>query len=106
MHPATGLYRSWSGRCLDSAEWAQMSRIFARRRCLVIAALLASALVAAACGSGGKPAMPPPGSSRLISSNRCAQNKAAGKITFLTSFDYAASVGILDVLAADEVGYF
>lgn len=41
-----------------------------------------------------------------ISAARCAENKAAGKITFLTPFQYAASVGILDVLAAQQQGYF
>jgi NitT/TauT family transport system substrate-binding protein len=41
-----------------------------------------------------------------IGNQRCAQNRAAGPITFLTSFAYAASAGILDVLAARQLGYF
>lgn len=41
-----------------------------------------------------------------ISAARCEANKAAGQITFLTSFAYAASAGILDVVAAKELGYF
>lgn len=41
-----------------------------------------------------------------IGPERCARNRAAGSITFLTSFAYAATSGILDVLAARELGYF
>jgi NitT/TauT family transport system substrate-binding protein len=41
-----------------------------------------------------------------ISAERCAGNKAAGAITYLTSFGYAASSGILDVVAAQQLGYF
>ncbi len=41
-----------------------------------------------------------------ISAERCEANKAAGPITFLTSFAYAASHGILDVVAAKELGLF
>jgi ABC-type nitrate/sulfonate/bicarbonate transport system substrate-binding protein len=41
-----------------------------------------------------------------IGPERCARNRAAGPITFLTSFAYAATSGILDVLAARELGYF
>ncbi|MFN0030076.1 MAG: ABC transporter substrate-binding protein [Acidimicrobiales bacterium] len=37
---------------------------------------------------------------------RCEQNKAAGTITFLTSFDYAAAASIIDVVAAEDQGYF
>ncbi|MCR8546887.1 ABC transporter substrate-binding protein [Salipiger sp. P9] len=42
----------------------------------------------------------------LISEERCALNRAAGEITFLTSYAYAATPGILDILAADMQGYF
>ena len=41
-----------------------------------------------------------------IGAARCAANRAAGKITFLTSFGYAASSGILDVLTAQRRGLF
>jgi ABC-type nitrate/sulfonate/bicarbonate transport system substrate-binding protein len=47
-----------------------------------------------------------PAAIRGISAARCAENRAAGKIIFLTPFQYAASVGILDVLAAQQQGYF
>jgi len=44
--------------------------------------------------------------SAAIGAERCTQNRAAGAITFLTSFAYAATSGILDVLAAKQLGYF
>ncbi|MEO5723282.1 MAG: ABC transporter substrate-binding protein [Ilumatobacteraceae bacterium] len=37
---------------------------------------------------------------------RCAANKAAGKITYLTGFDYSASASMVDVFVADAAGYF
>jgi ABC-type nitrate/sulfonate/bicarbonate transport system substrate-binding protein len=38
--------------------------------------------------------------------DRCAANKAAGTITYLSSFDFAASASIVDVLVAKQKGYF
>jgi len=38
--------------------------------------------------------------------DRCAANRAAGPITYLTGFDFGATVSILDVVVADELGYF
>jgi putative hydroxymethylpyrimidine transport system substrate-binding protein len=49
---------------------------------------------------------PAEAASAPIGAERCAQNRAAGSITFLTSFAYAATSGILDVLAAKQLGYF
>jgi NitT/TauT family transport system substrate-binding protein len=38
--------------------------------------------------------------------DRCEANRAAGTITYLTGFDYAASASIVDVLVAKDKGYF
>ena len=38
--------------------------------------------------------------------DRCAANKAAGKITYLSGFDYAASASIVEIVVAKEKGYF
>jgi ABC-type nitrate/sulfonate/bicarbonate transport system substrate-binding protein len=66
-----------------------------------------SSAPSAAAGSSSAPANAAlPVAVRGISAARCAQNRAAGKITFLSPFQYAASVGILDVLAAQQQGYF
>jgi ABC-type nitrate/sulfonate/bicarbonate transport system substrate-binding protein len=37
---------------------------------------------------------------------RCAENKAAGTITFLTGFDYAAAASMVDVFVAHSKGYY
>jgi NitT/TauT family transport system substrate-binding protein len=41
-----------------------------------------------------------------ITTERCEANKAAGKITYLSSFDYAAAASIVDVVVAKAKGYF
>ena len=41
-----------------------------------------------------------------ISKERCDANKAAGSITYLSSFDFAAAASILDVVVAKDRGYF
>ena len=38
--------------------------------------------------------------------DRCAANKAAGEILYLSSFDFAASASIVDVLVAKKKGYY
>ncbi len=38
--------------------------------------------------------------------DRCAANEAAGTITYLTGFDFAATASIVDVLVAEEKGYY
>ena len=37
---------------------------------------------------------------------RCAANKAVGKLTYSSSFDFAAAASIIDVVVAKEKGYF
>ncbi|MCU1504155.1 MAG: hypothetical protein JWM12_3509, partial [Ilumatobacteraceae bacterium] len=41
-----------------------------------------------------------------ISDAECAANKAAGKITYLISFDFSSSASIIDVVVAKDKGYF
>jgi NitT/TauT family transport system substrate-binding protein len=38
--------------------------------------------------------------------DRCAANEAAGTITYLTGFDFAATASIIDVIVADDNGYY
>ncbi|MFT4122920.1 MAG: ABC transporter substrate-binding protein [Microbacteriaceae bacterium] len=79
----------------------------APRRALALAAALAAALpLLAACSSSDSDATSTATASGDISAERCAENQAAGAITFLTSYQYTATVGILDVLAAEQQGYF
>jgi NitT/TauT family transport system substrate-binding protein len=82
------------------------------------ASLAALAIVAislaAACGSGGAAAPgagsggSPGGGARggAISAARCAQNKAAGTITYLSGYQYQASASIAEWVAASRLGYF
>ncbi len=68
-------------------------------------------LVAAACGSdseGGDSAEAGDAAEHggTGEADRCAANQAAGTITYVTSFDFAAAVSILDVIVADAEGYF
>jgi ABC-type nitrate/sulfonate/bicarbonate transport system substrate-binding protein len=42
----------------------------------------------------------------VLAADRCAANKAAGKITYLSGFDFAASASIVDVLVAKQKHYF
>lgn len=37
---------------------------------------------------------------------RCAANEAAGAITYLSGFDFAAAASIVDVIVAEEAGYY
>lgn len=41
-----------------------------------------------------------------ISPERCQANKDAGKITYLSGFDYAAAASIVEVVVAQKKGYF
>ncbi len=38
--------------------------------------------------------------------DRCEANQAAGTITYLTGFDFAAAASIVDILVADDAGYY
>ncbi|MEL6892827.1 MAG: ABC transporter substrate-binding protein [Actinomycetota bacterium] len=80
-------------------------------------AVLASLLVFAACGSdANESATPTPttdGSGDVLvvagepfPEARCEANQAAGSITYLTGFDFAAASSIIDVIAADAAGYY
>jgi ABC-type nitrate/sulfonate/bicarbonate transport system substrate-binding protein len=72
-------------------------------------ALVAVVITAAACASsssGGSSPQAGSSSAGLISSSRCAANKAAGTITYVSPFGFDASAGIIDVFAAQKLGYF
>jgi ABC-type nitrate/sulfonate/bicarbonate transport system substrate-binding protein len=73
---------------------------------LATAALLGGLLTGV--GAGTANASPPARTTtmRYISPARCAANKAAGKITFVTGFEYEATVGTIDPVAAQALGYY
>jgi ABC-type nitrate/sulfonate/bicarbonate transport system substrate-binding protein len=91
-----------------------------RQRALA-SVLLASTLVLAACGddddessspatsSAASPATEPVASTApgaAFPEERCEANRAAGTVTFLTGFDYAAAASIVEVIVADAAGYY
>jgi NitT/TauT family transport system substrate-binding protein len=91
-----------------------------RRARVAVAVGLSLALTAVACGSGKSTSKATTtttaGSAGVTSSgvnaaggfpaDRCTKNKKAGKILFLTSFDYAAAASIIDVVVAKQKGWF
>ncbi|KTS11914.1 ABC transporter substrate-binding protein [Microbacterium testaceum] len=68
---------------------------------LALAVLTAASL--AACSSG---ASTPTAEGSAISSARCAENKDAGTITYLSGYQFQSSASILEYIAADKLGYF
>ena len=57
-----------------------------------------------ACSSG--PAAGSDSAGSAISSARCAQNKAAGTVTYLSGYQFQSSASILEYVAASKLGYF
>jgi len=93
----------------------------------VVAALVASALVIAACSGDDEVTIGSPDSTTVSEGSqpvevlpedfdvqdgepfpaaRCEANQEAGTITYLSSFDFAATASIVDVLVADSKGYY
>jgi ABC-type nitrate/sulfonate/bicarbonate transport system substrate-binding protein len=85
-----------------------------RPRLAAIAVAVVAALAVAACGADNSPNSADDKPSGLvgtvttagISADRCAANHAAGKITYLSGFDFAASASIVEVVVAKQKGYF
>ena len=78
-------------------------------------ALTAAVLVlgVAACGSGGSSSSAgsagaggAAASAATISAARCAENRAAGKITYISGYYFQSSASILEYVAASKLGYF
>jgi NitT/TauT family transport system substrate-binding protein len=69
------------------------------RACIAVAGLIG--LVACSGGSGGNTT-----GHGIVSAERCAANRAAGTITYVSPFGFDASAGIIEVFAADRLGYF
>jgi ABC-type nitrate/sulfonate/bicarbonate transport system substrate-binding protein len=95
-------------------------------RALLVAALV-STLALAACGedepaaSGSTPETVPAGTAspgtptttpmavlagEAFPAERCEANRAAGTITYLTGFDFAAAASIVEVIVAETEGYY
>ena len=72
--------------------------------------LAAVSIGAASCGSdapsGSGYSGPKVTATTAFPADRCAANRAAGKIGYVSSFDYAAAASIVEVLVAKQKGYF
>ncbi|PZE73405.1 ABC transporter substrate-binding protein [Curtobacterium sp. MCBD17_019] len=78
-----------------------------RRLVAGLAALAATALSLGLAGCSTSSAADTTSSSTsAISSKRCAENKAAGPITYLSGYQYQSSASILEYIAASKLGYF
>jgi len=80
-----------------------------RRATIVILAPVAFAL--AACGDdddsdAGGSDVAPVVAGEPVPADRCEANKAAGTITYLSGFDFAAAASIMEVVLADDRGYY
>lgn len=90
----------------------------------ILIPLVVAATMLAACGSDDAPATTEssdgpsePAASTASGDNnviagedfpdaRCELNQAAGTVTYLTGFDFAAAASIVDILVADDAGYY
>lgn len=78
-----------------------------QRTPLALAGTALAALALTACAGGASSAQTPNGEKgSAISAERCAENEKAGKITYLSGYQWQASASILEVVAAAELGYF
>ncbi len=73
---------------------------------LTAAVLAGPGAVQAAAAAPLPPLRVHAGNSSLVGAARCARNRAAGQVTYLTGFGWQASVGILDAVAAKAQGYY
>jgi NitT/TauT family transport system substrate-binding protein len=74
-----------------------------RRTIAGVAVSVAVLAGVAACGGGSSDEPKPNG---IVSAERCAANRAAGTITWVSPFGFDAAAGIIDVFVADKLGYF
>lgn len=77
-----------------------------------IPVLMVLALVASACSDDDDAVLSTPTDAGTVTAGepfpdeRCQENRDAGTITYLSGFDFAASASIVEVLVAEERGYF
>ena len=88
----------WRQNWMISASLTSETPGFSSRNAQGVSPQVESGLATTAASSGGTAGGFP--------ADRCDANRKAGKILFLTSFDYAAAASITDVVAAKEKGYF
>ncbi|TNM68474.1 ABC transporter substrate-binding protein [Streptomyces sp. NP160] len=86
-----------------------MTTLRRRSPLAALAAACTAVLLLSACsGSSDAPAAPggSASGSGVIDADRCAQNRDAGTVTYLTGYQYQASTTILEAVAAESMGFF
>lgn len=73
---------------------------------LVVGFALCVSLVLSSCSSAPSTRSTQAGSASLTGSSQCAANRRAGTITYVSPFGFDASAGIIDIFAAEKLGYF
>lgn len=82
-----------------------MHRHLANLRSIAAVTATVALFALSGCASATPTAAAKPAGS-AVSSDRCSKNQAAGKVTYLTGYQYQASASILEVIAAKKLGYF
>src|SRR5262245_44997143 len=77
-----------------------------RRGTLLAGAMAMIAGMTAAAGAATATSVPDDGLPAFGTPERCQANRDAGKLIFMTGYDFAADAGILDVVAAEKEGYY
>lgn len=80
-----------------------MRRLFPSSRTASALTATVALITLSACAAPMEPAQ---SVGSAVSTDRCTANKAAGKVTYLTGYQYQASASILEVIAAEKLGYF
>lgn len=87
----------------------------ARQRTITTSVLSALCVLAVGCSgdddAGSEPATTPSPVADVVAGaafpeERCAANRAAGTISYLSGFDFAATASIVEVLVAEQRGYY
>lgn len=66
----------------------------------------AETAIAAAEAAEAASALGPDGLPAIGTPERCEANRAAGSLTFMTGFDFAAAAGIIEIIVAEDEGFF
>jgi putative hydroxymethylpyrimidine transport system substrate-binding protein len=71
--------------------------------CMLFALVLAASVCAGCSSSAPAGAR---GAAASVGAARCSSNRSAGTVTYVSPFGFDASAGIIDVFAAQRLGYF
>lgn len=88
-----------------------MTTLRRRSRLAALAAACTAVLLLSACsvssdGPSGHGGSVSASGSGVVDADRCAKNRDAGTVTYLTGYQYQASTTILEAVAAESMGFF